>query len=201
MKKLMSLLFIVFTISGVAAAPLHPKKLSHTNYPAFNAVQKKLSSTTRLTGQFKQIRTLPILSKPLVATGHFVFSRHKGLQWYQTTPFKSSLIVTQDTIKQQIGDTPPNILTEDKQPIVFAFTNIFLAVFNGNIKMVEHYFQIYFAGNQTNWQINLKPISYPLNKGISLITLKGAAMIRSITITDSKHNQTVIYLTHLKGQR
>jgi outer membrane lipoprotein-sorting protein len=201
MRKIATSIILMIACQFAFASSLHPLALSKANYAAFDSVQQKLAATTYLTGNFIQTRRLQVLSRPLIARGRFVFSRKQGLQWYQTSPFESSLVVTQDKIEQKIGDAPASILTKEKQPIVFAFTNIFLAIFNGNIDEVKQYFKISFAGSDANWQINLKPNTFPLNKGIKTIILKGTATLNSLTIIDTKKNQTHIQLSNLKGSQ
>ncbi len=198
MKKLLTLCLICFCLTSIATPNIYLHPLSTKNQAEFNKVQAMLSKADNLSGEFKQTRKMALLSAPLVSTGHFVLSKKHGLQWKQTTPFKSTLIVTATEIKQQIGDSPPNIITKAQQPIVFSFTNVFLSVFNGNAQAIKDYFKIYFIGNTSAWKIALKPIGSPLNKAIVSIEMSGGKYINFITVNEAKNNQMLIHLFNIK---
>jgi hypothetical protein len=162
-------------------------------------VQKQLSNFTTLKGDFTQTRTLKLLAQPLVSRGHFVLSKANGLQWMQETPFKSNLLVSKTRIEQTAGDEPPTILTKKQQPIVFAFTNIFLSLFNGDLEQVKHYFSIDFSGDMKAWKIVLVPAGFPLDKAITSITLRGGKTVNTIIVDDVKGNVTKTSLFNVKG--
>ena len=187
MKKFIILIFGLVCIANIYAVNSELSK-----------VQTSLSKHNQISGNFKQIRNMALLSSPLISTGNFVLSKKHGLKWYQTTPFKSTLIVTPTKIEQKIGDNPATIITKDQQPIVFSFTNIFLSVFKGNTKAMQDYFKIDFTGNIKAWKITLTPIASPLNKAIVSIEMSGGKYINSITINEAQNNQMIIKLFNIK---
>lgn len=169
-----------------------------TNQNQLEQIQSLLSKTDDLSGDFKQTQKIQLLSEPLISTGHFSLSKSKGLEWQQKTPFKSDLIVTADQIKQQIENNPPTIITREQQPIIFSFTNIFLSVFNGDTKSINEYFNVYFNGTISNWEITLTPKSAPLDKAITSIKISGGKYINSLIINETKNNQIIIQLFNIK---
>jgi hypothetical protein len=211
MKPIIICLFAFFAWSGCANAQnlnasAQPEALvqkienptGSVGQNQLQQVHKMLASTDNLSGNFKQVRKMQLLSDPLVSSGHFVLSKTKGLKWYQTTPFKSTLIVTASKIEQQLESSPPVVITKEQQPVVFSFTNIFLSVFNGDTKTVSEYFDITFTGNTSRWNIILKPNSAPLNKAIASIEMSGGKYINYIAINETKNNQTIIRLYNAK---
>jgi outer membrane lipoprotein-sorting protein len=193
-KRIFPLVFLC-VLTPFAHAALQP--LTSANRAQFMAIEKHVANTQTVSGDFTQTRHIPLLSKPLISSGHFTLSKTKGLGWIQTTPFALTLKVTADKIKQQILKNPPTILTQKQQPIVFAFTHIFLSVFNGDITGVQHYFNIAFEGSPTAWTLQLHPKTFPLNKAISDITLTGARHVKTLRIEDTQHNITDITLSHV----
>ena len=180
---------------------VNPALAFATTQPSnFTQVQAELSKQSNISGNFKQIKIIKLLSQPLVSTGHFSLSKQYGLQWLQTTPFKSRLMVTQNKIVQQLENNPPTVLTQKQQPIIFSFSNIFLNVFNGNISQIRQYFDVDFSGNLQHWQLTLKPKDSPLNKAIKQIQLSGDQYIRLIRIEDTQNNQTQIILYNVQGK-
>jgi outer membrane lipoprotein-sorting protein len=198
MKTLISCLLLLNLITASISMAASPPRLSNLNDPSFVAVKNQLSRSSLVTGKFQQTRTLTLLSKPLISSGTFSLSKNNGLHWEQLTPFVSKLFVTKKIIQQQMGSHPTTTLTQAQEPIIFSFSNIFLAVFHGDINHVQQYFHIYFSGNTKEWKLALKPYSSPLNKAINSIELKGAKTIQSITIEDAHKNTMRIKLFDIK---
>lgn len=185
--------------NGYANIDSHP--LTSANEPAFTLVEQQLSKAKTLSGDFTQIRKMKLLSAPLISKGHFVLSKSQGLQWVQTTPFQSTLIVTANKIEQRIENTPPTIMTREEQPIVFSFTSIFLSIFNGDSKSIQSYFKIYFSGNINKWDIELKPIDPLLQKAITSIEMSGGKYIHAITINETKQNLMTMRFSNIVENR
>ena len=174
----------------------HP--LDKSNEAAFKQVQIQLAKADNLSGNFTQIRNMRLLSAPLKSSGQFVLSKANGLQWNQSKPFKSSLIVTNTKIEQRIENTPPTIITQKEQPIVFSFTHIFLSVFNGDATAIKEYFNIYFIGDTKAWEIALKPTNSLLKKAITSIEMTGGKYIQTVTINEVKQNQMIMRFSNVK---
>ena len=194
---LILLSFLSFSIYAKSTIFDYPVNLKNPN-PNFVNVQKMLAKTSNLTGDFKQIRNIKLLSSPLISTGTFSISKKNGLHWDQSNPFISKLTVTENKIIQKMQNAPPTIITKQKQPIVFSFTKIFLSVFKGNTKMLENYFNIFFMGNQKYWTIALTPKASPLNKAIESIQLKGQQYLQQVVIQEKKGNQLTIIFSNIK---
>jgi outer membrane lipoprotein-sorting protein len=201
MKKTIILIFTLIWLSCSLAQNNNAATTTPlTNQSQLQQVQMMLSKANHLTGDFTQTQHIALLSKPLVSTGHFTLTKDKGLTWLQNTPFNSKLTVTPTRIEQKLADNPATIITKEQQPIVFSFTNIFLAVFNGDTKNISEYFHIDFKGDTSQWNIILKPIAAPLDKAISSIELAGDKYVHSIVINDAKNNHMLIQLSNVKEQ-
>ena len=198
MKKLIVLIFSMMLMGACYADNIYSHPLNESNEAAFKQVQVQLSKADNLSGEFSQIRKMRLLSSPLKSSGHFVLSKSKGLQWNQSQPFKSSLIVTNTKIEQRIEDTPPTIITQKQQPIVFSFTHIFLSVFNGNTAAITGYFDIYFSGDTKAWKLALKPINTLLQKAITSIEMTGGKYVQTVTINEVKQNQMTMRFSNVK---
>lgn len=184
------LLVLLLITPSLFAINLQP--LTTQNQTIFNTITKNLSTKKIISGHFQQIRTMKLLSHPLISSGHFVLSKNSGLRWVQTKPFPSTLIVTNSIIEQQLPNTPTTIITKKEQPLVFSFTKIFLAIFNGDIQTIQDNFNISFSGSKEQWFIELEPKSTLLKKALLKITLTGSDTIKQVTIQEPQDNNMTI---------
>lgn len=198
MNNLRWVIIFIATVFSSCALALQPTPIASSNQLAFTAVQTQLSQADHLKGNFKQVRHIQLLSSPLISSGQFELSKSQGLSWHQTQPFVSDLTVNQDKIEQSFANNPPTIITEKEQPVVFSFTKIFLAVFNGDLAQASQNFTILFAGDTTAWTIVLTPKVAPLNKAIESITLTGGKTIENITIKDTQKDEIDIALLQVE---
>lgn len=198
MKKIFisGLIVLFINISYADNIYLHP--LNKSNENDFQQVQVQLSKADNLSGDFSQIREMKLLTAPLKSSGKFILSKRNGLQWNQTKPFKSSLLVTNTKIEQQIENTPATIITQKEQPIVFSFTHIFLSVFNGDAIAIKEYFNIYFSGNTKAWRIVLKPTNSMLQKAIVSIEMTGGKYVQTVVINEVKQNQMILHFSNIQ---
>ncbi|MBX9704975.1 MAG: outer membrane lipoprotein carrier protein LolA [Gammaproteobacteria bacterium] len=192
------MVFIAAVVFSTSVVALQPALITSSNQAAFTAVQTQLSQADHLKGNFKQVRHIQLLSSPLVSSGQFELSKTQGLSWHQTQPFVSDLTVSQDKIEQTFANNPPTIITEKEQPVVFSFTKIFLAVFNGDLAQVAQNFTILFAGDTKAWTIVLTPKVAPLNKAIESVMLTGGKTIATITIKDVQKDEIDIALLQVE---
>ncbi len=199
MKRIITIcILILFTQISFAGDSVFDHPLNQSNQNMFDQVQKLLSDNTNLKGEFEQVRHIKILSSPLTSSGNFSISQKTGLHWNQTHPFESTLTVTDAEIIQTMQNSPPTILTKEKQPIVFSFTKIFLSVFKGNTPALKNYFDIYFLGDTQHWEIALKPKSSPLDKAIADIELEGGKYVHTVIINETRGNQLDIKFLNIE---
>jgi len=164
----------------------------------FQRVQQELAKTKQISGEFKQIHKIKILSSPLISSGSFSLTQKGGLIWKQKTPFVSLLKVTDSTMEQKLGNNPPTRFTKEKQPIIFSFTKVFLSIFKGNTQLLKRYFTINFTGSLKSWSIRLKPIGSPLNKAITSIHLYGDRQVNKVVIDEVRGNKLTIEFYNIK---
>lgn len=198
MKIIGILLGFIITNSLFAQTDVFNHPLNNLDQKSFVQVEKQLAENLNLKGQFKQTRHIQALSEPLTSKGHFLISNQGCLQWIQTQPFASTMSVTDNKITQQMEGGPETILTKEKQPVIFSFTNIFMSVFTGKASTLKQYFDIYFTGDAEHWQIGLKPKNSPLNQAIDTIKLAGNQYIHTVTISETRGNKLIIEFYHIK---
>ncbi len=187
MIKIFIAALLLLPMSVVAqTTDLYNSPLNGERQDAFNQILNKLGKVENLRGDFIQSRQLKALKLPLKSSGQFLLTQQQGLFWQQLQPFPSLLLVTQDTIKQKMASNPSTELTAKQQPMVFAFSKIFLALFMADPDMLRQHFDLYLKTAETHWQLGLTPKTSPMNKLIAHIELTGDSHINQLTITELK---------------
>ncbi|WP_440683751.1 outer membrane lipoprotein carrier protein LolA [Cysteiniphilum halobium] len=190
---------MLFSFAYATIGNIFDHPLSAQNEQAFAKVQKQQAQISYVTGNFTQTRFMKLLSKPLKSSGRFELSKANGLKWLQKKPFQSTLIVTENSIKQSIEGKIAVVITKKEQPIVFSFTTVFLSIFKGNADALKQYFKIYFMQKGDTWHIALKPLGAPLNKAIQSIEMTGTQYASRIFVNESQGNQMLIEFSDVKA--
>ncbi|PSU19966.1 outer membrane lipoprotein carrier protein LolA [Photobacterium kishitanii] len=192
-----SLLCTVFAITSLSTQAMTLGELQHT-----------LSATKVVRGDFSQSRTMAMFNQPLLSNGEFLIAANNGLWWHQTAPMAVSLVLTNNKLSQQFDNQPPQIISAAQNPMVFYFSHIFLALFNGDTSALDQQFTLKLttlvpdnnssdASNSDNqWQLVLIPKQAPLNKVFTSITLQGGKFINHLTLAEIRGDKTVITFSH-----
>ncbi|MFV0574848.1 MAG: outer membrane lipoprotein carrier protein LolA [Vibrio sp.] len=163
-------------------------------------LQQQLASHPTVRGDFIQTRNMAMFDAPLVSNGSFLLSSQHGLWWKQTTPFPTSLILTQDKLSQQIGTQAPQLMKSSDNPMVFYFSHVFLSVFKGDTKTLQDQFKLTFTDEASGWTIALKPRYAPLNKVFNSIEIKGQDYINTIDLKEVRGDETEIQFQNQSHQ-
>ncbi|MGO2342618.1 LolA family protein [Vibrio litoralis] len=156
-------------------------------------LQKQLASHQVVRGDFTQTRHMQMFDAPLESQGQFLLSSQYGLWWQQTTPFPTSLVLTQDTLSQQVGSEPAQVVKVADNPMVFYFSHVFLSLFQGDTQTLQQQFDLKLSSNKSNqWVLSLTPKSAPLNKVFSQINIEANEYINRIELIEIRGDRTDI---------
>jgi len=146
-------------------------------YPAgLGSIAGKIPEMESIKCKFKQEKTMPNISKPLVSGGDFEFVKNKGVYFNTTYPIKSSANYTNKNYKQ--------------------VNDIVNAISAKKYERLEKEFSFFFTGKSDNWTLGLKPKqNSPVKDYISSITIQGSDYISMIKISQTNGNKTVIWFT------
>jgi hypothetical protein len=157
----------------------------------FENVVARLAEAGVVRGDFTQSRKIGLLSRPLESSGSFILSE-LGLYWQQTQPFSSILIADGERLVQRLEDGPATSIDVAENPMVLPFSKIFLSIFAGNEEQLRAHFEIAFAVDAGDWEISLRPTTYPLSEAIETIILHGREYIQSINIINRSSDEMMI---------
>lgn len=169
--------------------------------PSLASIQQQLAQQNIVRGDFTQTRRMQMFDAPLVSQGKFVLSRDQGLWWQQTHPFPTSLVLTKNTLSQQIGSEPAQILKVSDNPMVFYFSHVFLSLFKGDTSALTEQFTLSFSSQtDQHWVLSLTPKSSPLDKVFSSIEIAGQQDINKVALMEIRGDSTVIEFSNQTQQ-
>lgn len=175
-------------------------------------VQRSFASQPVVRAKFQQDRQISGMAQPLHSSGEVLIAKSKGLWWQQQHPFPMTLVLDDSHMAQIMGNQAPQIITADSNPQMFQFNHLLRALFQADRKVLDENFSSVFTDQgKGQWQLVLTPITTPLDKLFSTITLQGDKHLNLIALNDlqgdfteitfSNHRLEPRKLTHEEQQR
>jgi len=181
--------------------PVFKLPLEKGDSEAFEAVAGQLREVRILRARFEQEKKIQALRRPLRSQGKFVFSSVSGLYWQTVKPFDTVFVMTPKGIAQKSeGKTTMNILAED-QPIIHGFTQVFLAMFNGDSSVLKDKFSLYFQGDPSGWVLGLVPKGRVMSSMIHHIVLSGDSVVQKVDFVEKNGDVTHIQFAEVSINR
>lgn len=172
--------------------PVFQKPLNTEHEAGFEDVAGQLRQIQILRANFKQEKKIQALRRPLRSQGRFVFSAEKGLYWQTIRPFDTVFVMTPVGIAQKSdGKTTMNIRAEE-QPVIHGFTEVFLAMFNGDASVLKGKFSLYFQGDTSSWVLGLVPKGRIMSSMIHHIVLSGDSVVQTVDFVEKNGDITQI---------
>lgn len=169
-------------------------ELTKDKQPTFWQIADRLNKTAQITADFRQKKTITVLRNPLLSSGLMVFSAEKGLCWETTAPFYSMLVINSAGITQKDKDGTSKTVIPDQSRAATKLSEVFLAVFLGEKKILEDNFVLYFLGNINDWRIGLRPRDHAVQHFLQSIALKGDDSVTELEILEETGDFTNIQL-------
>jgi len=159
----------------------------------FLAVRDMLAGAAVVRSDFKQKKTLKVLKKPIVSAGNYIFSKDDGLYWNIGAPVDTSYVLTESFMVERQKGFKPKVVTPEQQPAVFGLTEVFEAIFVGDLDRLSQDFAIHFVGSSSNWTIGLIPQRGLLKKMFKKVILTGGQTVGEVKLYEANGDST-----HLK---
>jgi len=161
--------------------------------PDFLAVRSSLAGAAVVRSDFKQKKTLTVLKKPIVSAGNYIFSKDYGLYWNIGAPVDTSYVLTDSYMVERQKGFKQKVVTPDQQPAIFGLTEVFEAIFVGDLDRLSQDFAIHFVGSPSNWTIGLVPQRGLLKKMFKKVVLAGGQTVGEVKLYEANGDST-----HLK---
>lgn len=197
MKKIRLALFFAFysLLSVFSVFPQNSKNLT------LDEICAALTSSKVTSGDFIQEKISPKLSRPLVSSGNFIFCG-KGIVWAAQKPFKTSTVITENSIIQTGLNGKKQVIDGSSNEIFKSVAQTLSSLFTGNKSQLETYFTIQdFSSDSASWKMTLIPKDKTISAAIQQIALGGAvknqeASLDSMKIVQSGSSSTNYILSN-----
>lgn len=155
-------------------------------------ISSQLSKNTKLCADFVQEKSLKVLNRPLISNGRMISLANRGVLWEVTTPFPSKVLVKETEMINWAEDGTKTHSSYARSPLFSALTQVFFAMFTGNLDKLETPFTMISNISEDAWQLNLTPTGPKLAKVISSIRVTGQEYVEEITIAEVRGDTTKI---------
>ncbi|PLV62105.1 outer membrane lipoprotein carrier protein LolA [Erwinia sp. B116] len=182
MKKIVLIALALFSL-GARAVTLE----------TLETLQQRFASQPVVRASFEQLRQISGMAQPLTSRGQLLIARDKGLWWQQVQPFPLTLLLDEKRMVQVMNGQPPEIVTAESNPQMFQFNHLLRALFQADRQVLEQNFTLDFKSlGGERWRLVLTPVTTPLDKLFTTITLQGAEYLDQIALDDRQGDRTAI---------
>lgn len=162
-------------------------------------ISERLSRTPVFRADVVQVKTLRLLSQPLVSEGQMLFSRELGLIWNIDTPLSVQTRFTPEQLVQTVDDQT-TVMRVDENPLLGSLVQVFLPALAGDLATLRTQFRITESGNSQAWQLQLQPLQEPLNRFITELQISGSDDLERLLIADTQGDRTELQFSAVQRE-
>lgn len=186
-------------ILPAAARPADPNSLDEV----IKRVQEAQRKTNTMEAEFRQEKTLALLAKPEVSTGHFVYSKPNNVLWTYDAPKRVTMLISDGVLTTYYPDLRKAEKIEVKrfQDRIFKYMGA-----SGAIDELGAYFNFTFSNraDQPTYLLDLAPKSKQIAKKVQHLRIwidKKSYLTTKFEYTESDGDVTRYEFTNIKVNR
>jgi hypothetical protein len=149
--------------------------------------------------EFTQSKQVAALKRPLVTSGHLVFSRRHGVLWQIEQPYRISYVLGEEHIIEITADGTRRERGLREVPGLAQVGRVFRAMLGANTATLRELFEVSVQGSPDQWEIELKPRQAQLAQFLASLHLSGAHFVESIRISEASGDTTQIRFRNTQG--
>ena len=143
--------------------------------------------------EFKQIKNISVLSRPLISKGKVYVVDSETVNWYQTSPYSMMMSFTPNGIKECFDVCNGKTSVGNSNPFAITLSNAFVGLLAGSPEQLEAFFNVDIEKNeQGSWQLSMTPVDPMLSGVIKEITLQGGQYLRAVKIFEISGDNTLM---------
>ncbi len=154
-------------------------------------VMLSLSRQEKISGTFRQTRTVMKINRAFRSTGTFEISKADGVLWNVEKPFASKMRLTDSSIVQIDAEGNQTVLSSKDNAIFNEIAQTMRAVFQGDFTVLQKRFDIYLVQDRKkkSWRVGLAPREKMVQGVIRTIELKGSRDLEEVHLVDGEGNK------------
>ena len=157
----------------------------------FKEIEKTLSSSA-MKASFVQTKAIPKFKRELKSSGTMMLKPGEGMAWLTEKPYESVMVVTKDSMKQQVAGGKVVSQNVEGNTVYLAIAEAMENVFSGRFSLIHDVFEAYFLKDNDGWYIGLVPKNDDFSSFVSFITLHGNKYIEKVFMQE-KGGNTILY--------
>lgn len=155
-------------------------------------IRRMLAKNSVICADFIQTKSLRALTRPLVSKGRLVFVSGKGVLWQVLEPFATKVLVKSDALIKWDDQGVAQRLSFGQAPVYRSLSQVFLAVFTGDINRLRETFEITSNVSHAHWRLTLIPRSPGLAAIIAAVRVSGGRFVDELLIKEKAGDRTLI---------
>jgi hypothetical protein len=163
-------------------------------------IRHLLLQNSIICADFEQHKSLRALNRPLVSRGKLRFLAGTGILWQVQEPIPTRVLIKNDALVKWDEENKPHRLSVGQTPIFQALSDVFAAVFSGEMEGLRDAFEVEPEINDPNWRLTLTPRDKSLSAIISAIRLAGGRFIEELIIEERRGDQTLIQFSNVTAK-
>lgn len=164
-----------------------------------NQIGAQIEQYPVIRADFVQTKQMAALKKPLVTSGHLVFSRQHGVLWQIEKPYRMSYLLGETRIVEIASDGSRRVRETRDVPGLAQVARVFRAMLGANSDALHEYFDATLQGDPTRWAVELKPRQSKLAQYLTAMHLSGSRFVEEIRISEAGGDSTQIRFANSHG--
>lgn len=164
---------------------------------ALSDIRERLGSNAVVCADFTQSKSLKALTRPLISKGNLIFVVRKGVLWQVREPFAAQVLVKSDALIKWDDKGVPQRVNFGQTPIFKALSEVFLAVFAGDLGLLQKSFDVQSNLSQQKWRLTMVPKDQAFAAIIKTVSVAGGQYVDELVITEGRGDQTEIQFTNM----
>lgn len=194
MKRVLGSLAV---IAGLCSGPSVTAEVSD---PGLAAMTERLSRSEVLRADFRQEKTLQVLSRPLVSQGKLVFAAGEGVLWHVLAPYEVFVLLKPDEVVEWSTEGEKRRLDTGSNPVFRALTDVIMATLSGDSQSLQRHFDLSPIPSETGWRLSLRPKSKDLGAVVADIQVFGDRFVEGVQVTEAKGDTTAIQFSGFSAE-
>ena len=169
------------------------------NEALLTRVASQLDQHAVVRAEFVQSKQVAALKRPLVTSGHLLFSRQHGVLWQIEHPYRVSYILGEDRVVEIAADGSRKERLARDLPGLAQVGRVFRAMLGANTSALRNHFDLQIQGEPQRWVLTLKPQQAQIAQFIEQLEIRGGAFVSEIHVQEAAGDSTHIKLRNSAG--